>query len=92
MLRYEKNLAEHKSAQCHILLDDLASPNHIQFWSYTTMVVDAIKEDGTWKFNMTGHYSSTTSKQVTWFLREYFPGVSRTDLEVTIGTDNYVEV
>ena len=92
MLRYEKNLSQHKSAQCHVKIDDLTSPCEMKFISYTTEIIHAVRHDGVWHLKMSGKYSQTTSKQVTWFLREYFPSVSREELEETIGTDKWLEV
>lgn len=40
----------------------------IQFVSYETIVCE-ISQDG-W-FNLSGEFSTTTSKQITWFLREW---------------------
>ena len=58
-------LRNHPYAQCgYNVLDD----GSIQFISYETIVCE-IDRSG-W-FHLYGEFSTTTSKQITWFLREY---------------------
>lgn len=58
-------LRNHPYAQCgYTKLED----GTIQFISYETIVCE-ISRDG-W-FYLYGEFSTTTSKQITWFLREY---------------------
>ena len=58
-------LRNHPYSQCgYNVLDD----GMIQFVSYETIVCE-ISRDG-W-FHLYGEFSTTTSKQITWFLREY---------------------
>ena len=58
-------LRNHPYSQCgYTKLED----GTIQFVSYETIVCE-ISPDG-W-FHLYGEFSTTTSKQITWFLREY---------------------
>ena len=58
-------LRNHPYSQCgYDILDD----GTIQFISYETIVCE-ISPDG-W-FNLRGEFSTTTSKQITWFLDEF---------------------
>lgn len=58
-------LRNHPYSQCGYSITDDGT---ILFVSYETIVCE-ISKDG-W-FNLSGEFSTTTSKQVTWFLREY---------------------
>ena len=57
-------LRNHPYAQCGMIHKD----GHTWFVSYETIVCE-IDSDG-W-FNLSGEFSTTTSKQITWFLREW---------------------
>lgn len=69
-------LNNHPSAQCHIEQHDFNSPE-MTFVSYTTPVL--IIKNG--EMEVTGLYSATTRKQITWFLREYLPHISYQDVK-----------
>lgn len=69
-----RKLTNHKSAQCHISIEDNGT---INFISYTTLVIQAIPhESGGYILFCTGTYSQTTRKQIGWFLKEYFGDIS----------------
>ena len=60
----DRGLKYHPYAQCGVIRNSVGT----LFVSYETIVCD-IDNDG-W-FNLHGEYSTTTSKQITWFLREW---------------------
>lgn len=68
-----KKLSEHPAAQCKI---NIFNNGDIDFISYSTRVISVKHEDNNKKIECTGLYSMTTRKQITWFLREYFPELS----------------
>lgn len=74
-----RKLTNHKSAQCHVLIEDNGT---INFISYTTLVIQAIPHtSGKYALFCTGTYSQTTRKQIGWFLKEYFGDVSYYDMK-----------
>ena len=66
-----RNLRDHASAQCEVLLFDCED---IALRSYRTTVI--YYHAATGFLYCTGTYSQTTRKHISWFLREYFPTVS----------------
>lgn len=78
MLKTRK-LTNHKSAQCHVLIEDNGT---INFISYTTLVIQAVPlTSGQYVLFCTGTYSVTTRRQIGWFLKEYFGDVSYYDIK-----------
>lgn len=74
-----RKLTNHKSAQCHISIEDNGT---INFISYTTLVIQAVPHiSGQYVLFCTGTYSQTTRKQIGWFLKEYFGDVSYYDMK-----------
>lgn len=60
-----KKLTDHPYSQCYVSTD----PNvGVRFYSYRTLVI-TIDTDG-W-LTCYGTYSTTTRKQIGWFMREY---------------------
>lgn len=69
-----RKLSNHPAAQCRVRLYDNGD---ICFQSYHT---DVLYYDSLFKrLYCSGTYSQTTAKQITWFLREYFPNLSYHD-------------
>ena len=68
-------LKNHPYAQCsvRVLLD-----GSVVFTSYNTDVI-YIDKDG-WLY-VSGLYSATTRKQISWFLKEYVPALSYYDIK-----------
>lgn len=86
-----RKLTNHKSAQCHVSIEDNGI---INFISYTTLVIQAVPSDfGGYVLYCTGTYSQTTRKQIGWFLKEYFGDVSYYDMKrcAEIETGIYAE-
>lgn len=74
-----RKLTNHKSAQCHVSIEDNGT---INFISYTTLVIQAVPSDcGGYVLYCTGTYSQTTRRQIGWFLKEYFGDVSYYDMK-----------
>ena len=74
-----RKLTNHKSAQCHVLIEDNGI---INFISYTTLVIQAVPSDcGGYVLYCTGTYSQTTRKQIGWFLKEYFNNLCYYDVK-----------
>lgn len=93
-----KKLKNHPYAQCHveIIHNGLCGKTSIAFVSYNTTVVEI---EYTIKLypkmgrgvRCSGIYSPTTSRQTTWFLREYAPDLTLADMKKVIGKD-FVEL
>lgn len=71
-----RRLSDHASAQCYVKLFDNGD---IVLRSYATDVLYFRKETNS--LICTGTYSATTRKQITWFLREYFPEIGYHDIK-----------
>ena len=67
-----KKLTNHKYSKCKIEIYKMEK--YIRFISYETEVVNVVynEDKNEIYLRLLGHYSKTTSKQVTWFLNEYF--------------------
>lgn len=63
-------LKNHPYAQCYVTTD----AEGVHLTSYCTHVC-SVSHDGK-RALCTGTYSPATSRQITWFLREYFPDLS----------------
>lgn len=76
----ERKLKDHKYAQCKVLV----TSKQIAFISYytTVIMVDLVART----IECTGTYSATTRRQISWFLREYFPNVNYSDIKRIAGT------
>ena len=73
-------LQDHEQAQAHVRIE----PNKIVLVSYTTDVIIARKALGyAWVLEVTGLYSNTTKRHISWFMKEYFP--SRNYYEIKEG-------
>lgn len=66
-----KNLRDHASAQCCVRLYENGD---ICLQSYRTDII--YYDHAQQVLYCTGTYSQTTRKHISWFLREYFPGIS----------------
>lgn len=74
-----RKLTNHKSAHCHVSIEDNGT---INFISYTTLVIQAVPHSsGQYVLFCTGTYSQTTRKQIGWFLKEYFRDISYYDMK-----------
>lgn len=63
-------LEHHKSAHCHVLIDNDGT---INFISYSTLVIKAEPgENGIYYLICTGTYSPTTRRQIVWFFKRVF--------------------
>lgn len=76
------HLRNHPSCQCHIRHNEDGS---IDFISYATRVITLMVKDGKRMVECTGTYSKTTARQITYFLREYAPDLTLTDMKRIIG-------
>ena len=77
-------LREHRSAQCHV---GISGDGDVYFISYSTTVIKAIRQAyGTYEISCTGTYSRTTIRQISWFLKEYFPKLNYYDMKSIAGT------
>lgn len=58
----------------NVKLKYIKKEKYIRFISYITEVVNVVynEDKNEIYLRLLGHYSKTTSKQVNWFLREYF--------------------
>ncbi len=67
-----KKLTNHPYSKCKIEI--YKNEKYIRFISYITEVVNVVynEDKNEIYLRLLGHYSKTTSKQVNWFLREYF--------------------
>lgn len=89
MRNIQVRLKGHESAQCKVfkVYDKTDTLVEIQFISYRTLVIVANKNgDGVWDLQCSGTYSRTTAKQITWFLREYFPALTYQDMSAIAGS------
>ncbi len=77
----KRRLSAHKGCQCHINIYN----DRIDFISYYTRVISIIKNGDQRLIECTGTYSSTTSRQITYFLREYAPDLALPDMKKIIG-------
>ena len=64
MVRVDRGLKDHSYSQCGIIRTE----DSILFVSYETIVCEI---DNNGYFNLRGEFSTTTSKQISWFLREW---------------------
>lgn len=89
-------LNRHQYAQCHV--ENMVSNytdeiDAIQFISYNTLVIEVRPYCGNayigrylYTVECTGTYSQTTRKQIGWFLNEYLPGISYSNMKAIAGT------
>lgn len=67
-------LKKHQSANCHVVIDD---NGNIEFISYNTPIIKIEQNE----LVVTGTYSQTTRRQISWFLAEYLPSLNYYDLK-----------
>lgn len=84
-------LEKHRSSQCHVVLFDNGD---ISFYSYSTLVISAVcnKEENCYFLSCTGTYSQTTRRQISWFLKEYFPQLRYYHMRDIAATDSFIWV
>lgn len=79
----------HPYCNCYVLKDiDI-----IKLVSYITEVIIAVrnpKNKNEWFLKCTGTYSQTTRKQISWFLREYFPKIDYYDVKEIAGKETFL--
>lgn len=73
-----KNLKNHPYANCGVI----ETEKQVVFVSYITPVLIIDKEAKT--MECTGLYSPTTSRQIGWFLSEYYPEISYFDVKEAV--------
>ena len=79
-------LKDHPYCNCYVLKDD----DIIKLVSYKTEVIIAVRNPrnkNKWILKCTGIYSQTTRKQISWFLREYFPKINYYDMKEIAGKE-----
>ena len=77
-----RKLKNHPGCQCYVVEDG----DNIDFISYTTRVISIkFNENGEREIECTGTYSSTTARQITYFLREYADDLTLADMKKIIG-------
>ena len=74
-------LRAHPYCQCHVSHN---SDGSIDFTSYSTRVISVKFQGGKRMVECTGTYSPATSRQITYFLREYAPDLSLRDMKKII--------
>lgn len=82
-------LKNHPYCNCYVLKDD----DIIKLVSYITEVIIAVrnpKNKNEWFLKCTGTYSQTTRKQISWFLREYFPKIDYFDMKEIAGKETFL--
>ena len=82
-------LKNHPYCNCYILKDD----DIIKLVSYITEVIIAVrnpKNKNEWFLKCTGTYSQSTRKQISWFLREYFPKINYFDIKEIAGKEMFL--
>ena len=82
-------LKNHPYCNCYILKDD----DIIKLVSYITEVIIAVrnpKNKNEWFLKCTGTYSQTTRKQISSFLREYFPKINYFDMKEIAGKETFL--
>lgn len=96
-------LKNHKSAQCDVFIQEDGTINFVSYTTLVIVAVPAsdnvlagediyvpagesIDEDS-YYISCSGTYSQTTSKQITWFLREYFAGITLDNIKQIAGED-----
>ena len=84
-------LKNHPYCNCYVELDNIENPTEIIFISYKTLVIYATKKDNVWHIECSGTYSQTTRKQISWFLREYFPGLFYQDVKSIAGKKMHIQ-
>lgn len=81
-----KKLKEHKSAQCHV-----AQYNNKEYLvSYTTDVL--ITNYNTNIMEVTGLYSMTTRRHISWYLMERFPHIDYYTVKKAYQENKYVNI
>ena len=88
MEKIEKKLAGHPAAQCKVILND----GNIALISYNTTVIKVAKYDNGYIMTCSGLYSVTTSRHISWFLREYFPKIAFYDIKSIAGLEKYIYI
>lgn len=81
-------LKNHPYCKCYVLKDN----DKITLVSYITEVIIAVrnpKNKNEWFLKCTGTYSQTTRKQISWFLREYFPKINYFDVKEIAGKETF---
>lgn len=82
-------LKDHPYCNCYVLKDN----DIIKLVSYITEVIIAVrnpKNKNEWFLKCTGTYSQTTRKQISWFLREYFPKINYFDMKEIAGKETFL--
>lgn len=83
-------LKDHPYCNCYVEMDNIENPTQISFISYRTVVIYATKKDNVWYIECSGTYSQTTRKQISWFLREYFPKIDYYDMKEIAGKETFL--
>lgn len=84
-------LQNHLHCNCYVLTNYIINPTEIHFISYTTEVITALKLNDKWYIKCSGTYSQTTRKQISWFLREYFPMIDYYNIKSIAGKKAHIE-
>lgn len=76
-------LKDHKYANCYVIKNEMG----IKLVSYKTEVIIAAKAEieNYWYIKCLGTFSKTTSKHISWFLKEYFPMFNYYDMKNNVG-------
>ena len=79
-----RKLRDHAYAQCAVYIDDQDNATMV---SYYTPVILVKRENGKRYVKCTGTYSATTSRHISWFLREYEPDLCYYDMKRIVNQD-----
>lgn len=90
MEKLKLKLKNHPYCNCYVEMDNIENPTQISFISYRTVVIYATKKDNVWYIECSGTYSQTTRKQISWFLREYFPKINYYDMKEIAGKETFL--
>lgn len=77
-----KRLENHPGANCTVVEFDNGNVNFI---SYSTRVISIENAMSNRKIECTGTYSTTTRRQIGWFLREYASDLNYYDIKKIVG-------
>lgn len=86
-----KNLKKHPMAQCHVKVES----DLIRLFSYSTAVVYCAKartEEDVWVIRCDNTYSASTRKHIGWFLEEYFPQLTYSQIKKIAEDKSYILV
>lgn len=80
-MRNNIKLKGHEGSNCHVVVAN----GVIRFYSYNTEVITIKRINEKRYVKCTGTYSTTTTRQITYFLKEYAPDLALSDMKKIAG-------